>query len=384
MTVMHFGNEYEIDTFGELRLFVSEMIKEGFEILSYGTLEKFFSDNSFYSSDFENDYWIYKDDLLRTYCDKLGTEQQLHDNEYYYCEYTRAYYHVDDLVSIENAGNYCSENYAHSNFYYHDGDGWYTFPNEEEEDEDNENYISPYHSGGTHWHNYSGKSETSIFFGVEIEKEDEDVLNSINISEFKERYNDWRKESDGSLNDSGFELISPIFPLDIPYFVDYVKNNPVLLNHVMAESSKRCGGHINISENNKTPDQLFDRIQWYVPLLYALYPNRKTIDYCQSKSIDRIKQDKRKYGAIYIKSECIEIRIFPAIKNLNQLEFRLKIIEMMCNNHVSDFAHMRQVIADSYDLFSMVYDKIKFLAMLSRLDAEILTELNNQQTTKDN
>jgi hypothetical protein len=252
-------------------------------------------------------------------------------------------------------------------------------PGDDEDEDDSANYTSSYHSGGTYWHNYphfnafNGKNH--IYFGVEIEKEDDEVLRSITISDFKSDYKEWRKESDGSLNEHGFELISPIFPLDIPYFVDYVKNNPVLLNHISAKSSHRCGGHINISEINKTPDELFELIQWYVPLFYALYPKRKSISYCQSKSIDKIKADKAKYGAIYIKRECIEIRIFPAIKNLNQLEFRLRLIELMCNNPVSDFAHMRQVIADNYDLFSMVYDRVKFTAMLSRLDAEILTEI---------
>jgi hypothetical protein len=380
MKAMYFGNEFEIDTLGELRLFVSEMIKNGFPIFSYGTLEEFFSDNSFYSSDFENDYWIYGDDLVRTDCDKLGTDVQLSDNEYYYCRYTDSYFHINRLVMIEDDGDYCFAEYADSNFYYHEYEGYYTYPPpDEDEDEDEANYLSSYHSGGTYWHDYTGPSKTSIYFGVEIEKEDEEVLKSITIGDFKSNHKDWRKEADGSLNEDGFELISPIFPLDIPYFVDYIKNNPVLLNHISAKSSNRCGGHVNISASFLTPDQLFEHIQWYVPLLYALYPNRKSISYCQSKSIDSIKVDKRKYGAVYIKSECVEIRIFSAIKNLHQLEFRLRLIELMCTNPVSDFAHMRQVIADNYALFSMVYDRVKFASMLSRLDAEILTELNNKQ-----
>lgn len=377
---VYYGKEYEIDTLGELRTFVNLMIKEGYDIFSYSRLDDFLSDNDFSSSCFAYDYWIHTYDSVTTANGKIGTEDQLSKDEYYMCHYTDEYYHISELVNIEDDGQYCVSDYAEEHFYYHDYEGWYTYPPaDEDEDEDEANYLSSYHSGGTYWHNYTGQSKTSIYFGVEIEKEDDEVLRSITISDFKSNHKDWRKEADGSLNEHGFELISPIFPLDVPYFVDYIKNNPVLLNHISAKSSHRCGGHVNVSVSFLTPDELFDLIQWYVPVLYALYPNRKSISYCQSKSIDSIKIDKRKYGAVYIKSACVEIRIFSAIKNLNQLEFRLRLIELMCTNPVSDFAHMRQVIADNYALFSMVYDRVKFASMLSRLDAEILTELNNKQ-----
>jgi hypothetical protein len=105
-----------------------------------------------------------------------------------------------------------------------------------------------------------------------------------------------------------------------------------LLNHVNAQKSTACGGHINVSEAGKTGSQLFDEVKGYTPLFYALYHKRVDKNYCKGKKNSELQEENEKYQAIRIHSNRIEYRIVSAVPNIDTLIWRTRLIEYILNN----------------------------------------------------
>lgn len=226
-------------------------------------------------------------------------------------------------------------------------------------------YLRDYHSRCSEFYYFDTPIKTKFFIGYEVEKEDYTVLQSLFVTEFENTCTGWRKERDGSLDsDSGFEVISPIFPLSVPHIEKLIRENPVLVNHINADYGSHCGGHINISKENWTGEELFDTVKGYMPLLYALFPDRTTISYCMGKKASELKKDNSKYQAIRITYSYIELRIFSAVRNIDHLIWRTKLVEMMLNKpaRTPEKAYLN---IDLYfmDLFKEMYGsdfKVKF------------------------
>jgi hypothetical protein len=271
-----------------------------YETFCYGMEESFHTDNTFYcdysNRDYNNrDYEKIRvqrtNNYLSSYCD--------------YSDYDLVYCYEDDLL------------YDREQLYYHESDGKYHI-----EPEESEEYNANYHT--TNVVDLSNGSRAKI--GFEVEKEDEDIKESYPHKQVYNGYN-WGKENDGSLDsDSGFELVSPIFDL---HKHDFNAEFAKIQNLINANYSYKCGGHINYSDSDYYPLDLLDRISGYVPLLYALYEHRINKDYCKSKSVYKLKNDRVKYQAINIKSHCLEIRIFPAVKNVKNLLWRTELIKII-------------------------------------------------------
>lgn len=82
--------------------------------------------------------------------------------------------------------------------------------------------------------------------------------------------------------------------------------------------------HISVSEQDKTSEELLENISGYFPLLYALYPNR--IESIFSKAYKKDEYVGRR-GAINPKSNnTLELRIFPAIKDVDDLLWRIELV----------------------------------------------------------
>jgi hypothetical protein len=273
-----------------------------------------------------------------TICVNIGRNEEtvsrewLDDNQSEFHYYNGEYYDCDaldrhDLVILDDTGDVVHVDDA----YYHEGDGWYSYPNDNDEE-----YVRDYHNGGYRTLMFNHKSKFKI--GYEIEKEDEDVRNSIYINDFENETNDlWRKEKDGSLDScSGFELISPTFELDIDKIFEHIESNEHLVSHINAEKSYSCGGHIHLSEDGLSGEELFDKIKGYTPLLYALYYGRVNKSYCKGKNNEDLKRDNEKYQAIKIHDNRIEFRIISAVPNVDTLKWRTKLIMMMIQNPTND------------------------------------------------
>jgi hypothetical protein len=274
-------------------------------------------------------------------------------DETFYCEHFEEFYHEDDAVSVytgrhsvmwsqEAANRYANvfqgeyyddggasyhglvfvdgELYHQDSVYYWESDGDY------HKEEETGFYVREYHNGSYKKETFGEKSKWRI--GFEIEKEDQQVKESLEITDFENDLPNWRKERDGSLDcESGFELISPTFEFDINAIFELIENSSILTAHINADFSKSCGGHIHLSNIDKSGQWLFDRVKGYLPLLYAMFPGRANSgSYCAGKSAKDLKTSSEKYQAVRIFNNRIEFRIFGAVKNVANLKFRAELV----------------------------------------------------------
>jgi hypothetical protein len=165
--------------------------------------------------------------------------------------------------------------------------------------------------------------------GFEVEKEDREVRNSCYHDDLP---NHWTKERDGSLSDSsGFELISPVYNFfDVLHEQDIAASN-LLTNHINAKHSKACGGHIHIGSKLYTTEQIFEGISSFLPVLYSLYETRLDVNYCKAKKKHEY-LNRDKYSAVYVRDTTVEFRIFPAVKSVDNLKWRIDLLRIMVRN----------------------------------------------------
>jgi hypothetical protein len=285
--------------------------------------------DSFYCEGIDD--YVHTDDTSRVF---EGRNECIYSNVYIdknsYVYFEGDYYDDDalgrnDIVYVEDTDEY---NYR-DDVYYHEEDGcYYSYPEE--------SYVRGYHNGSYQSLDFDGKSKYKI--GYEIEKEDKCVRNSIDIDDFESATDElWRKEKDGSLdNESGYELISPTFEFDIDKIFEHIESNDTLVEHINAKYSTSCGGHIHLSEDGLTGEQLFDKVKGYTPLFYALYYGRVDRNYAKGKSNEDLKNDNEKYQAIKIHYDRIEFRIISAVPNVKTLKWRTKLLMMILQNPTDD------------------------------------------------
>lgn len=177
---------------------------------------------------------------------------------------------------------------------------------------------------------YMDKTLGAVNFGFEAEKQDytfRDRENAIKLA-FETGF---KKERDGSLGDGGFELISPVLPL----------NNDAVINEVLApvrdildaETSDRCGGHINVSINGVQSKDILKKVKGSLPIFYSIYEKRLNNSYCQAQQFGTYLRSPRKYQSFYVKNnEILEFRIFPAIKSNTILKNRIDLMRIVLND----------------------------------------------------
>ena len=305
------------------------------------------------------------------YCDKAINDLSLH-------YYDGSYYDYDaldrnDLV-IMNNGEIEYRDYV----YFWESDNEYHYE-EEEKEEEKEEFTRYYHHGDSYFtknFEYSPNFVPRFFVGLEIEKYDLKIKQSININDFEEETGrKWRKEEDGSLKDSngnkigGYELVSPTMPLMVSNIEEYIRGNKQLVKHINAGQNKTCGGHINVSEAGKTGEQLFNDLKGFTPLFHALYYNRVNVDYSKGKSNKNLLDENEKYQSIKIHDNRIEYRIIGAVKNVNNLMWRLKLIDFITKNQTSDIKQAFFLINTTLKpLLAQVYNtNEKFEALMERI-----------------
>jgi len=193
--------------------------------------------------------------------------------------------------------------------------------------------IASYHFNG--WHpeiekqftKFMDKSDNAWNFGFEAEKVDEELADDGNALKIA-HLTGFKKEYDGSLGSEGFELISPILPLNNQQVID-TAIAPVseMLN---ASTNDSCGGHINLSNNNMSSRSILKGIKGSLPILYSFYEKRLTNRYCPAKPFSSYLRRPTKYSAAYLKTGTIlELRLFPAIKNKRILQNRIEMLRLM-------------------------------------------------------
>lgn len=241
------------------------------------------------------------------------------DNEYYQCESCSDFHPVESLHG---------ENYYYCNDCYVPGD----------EDEDG---LSDYDNGTD---NLSGNSTLRI--GFEIEKEDKEMRQKA--SEL--RSHGWGVVRDGSLDDrSGFELQSPILPLDKKYRGKLEGELRKAEKWIVASGTSKCGGHIHFSNKNKKPSELLKGIKGYAPLLASLYPSRCDNTYCEIK--DFAEYGTKKYCMFRYScngiGDSLEFRLPPTPTTIRQCMFRADLLRICLQNPKDDKNAVLDALKDS-------------------------------------
>ena len=223
-----------------------------------------------------------------------------------------------------------SADVASANGFFEHGNGeWYDEP------EEDESWTWDYHSDRRSW---LASDAATWRIAFEVEKEDCGVLRYESADECFDRTG-WAKERDGSLNDDGFEFISPVYDLSA-ITKDTFKD---VTNYLNADISKRCGGHVNLSHVSLTAREVYQSIKSYMPLLYALYNGRVSNRYCPAVSKHSEADDK--YGAVYVRGGRLEFRIFSAVRSVDNLMWRISLIRYMVDNRdVSEAAVLRAML----------------------------------------
>lgn len=273
----------------------------------------------------ECEEYEYKDFCTRVYVDGGGYFWQ-HDN------YCGSYIWNDDLNKYlydENAAQY------YGLVYDNNEDEWVT--QSVYDDRYSEHDGCDTHHNTRSYHHYTRRSRKDdnnddFFIGFEVEKEDRQVKIDICSDELYDNLG-WCKETDGSLDDiSGFEVVSPVYSLFGKQLEVDLKNDSLkkLINATYNVDS--CGGHINISSTKYTKEELFEGLSAFYPLLYSIYENRINEHFCKAKKKSQMAYEKDKYSAVFIRDNRVEIRIFPAVKNIDNLLWRRDLIRIMTKN----------------------------------------------------
>jgi hypothetical protein len=193
---------------------------------------------------------------------------------------------------------------------------------------DKPEYLCGYGDAPTRDHSDGAK----VKFGIEVEKEDRDVLESIYHDTLFDD-TDWAKECDGSLDKSeGYELVSPIYDLmNLTKFYKALEHDDIA-RHINACYSDSCGGHITISSDGYTASELYEGMTGFFPLIYGLYPKRTKKSYCEAKCKRHMAMSPTKYSAFYIKNGMLESRIFPAFRDVNNVKWRIELMQLVISN----------------------------------------------------
>jgi hypothetical protein len=264
------------------------------------------------------DGWIHRDNVVRAQDGETMHEDNYRDHDYEYDRHGDLY-HMDDLVYVENAGEYYHTSEEGDYFFYHNNLGeYYTYPpNHGRHD---------YHEGPRN--DFSG--DAKFRFGVEVEKEDESPIDAHDLDDVDAT--GWSREEDGSLDsESGFELVSPMYDLFGDRFDDDVSSD-ILADHINADVSTNCGGHMGFSVDGLRGSEVFDRYNGFFPLLLAMYRHRLKGTWSRVRGNKQLKQGRDKYSAVNVRYDYIEFRVFSAVPSVKTLLWRRDLLRIMAKN----------------------------------------------------
>jgi len=279
-------------------------------------------------------------------------------------EYDGEIYHSDDMRYCVDIGDHLPDDFCY----------WCDETEEYYSDEANINRggLKQYHQSEIK----DKSANAKIKIGFEVEKEDSNFKEFANI-----RALNWDAERDGSLNSNGFELVSAIYNLED--LTQFKQDTNQIQNYLNADSSKNCGGHINISIKDKTNKEVFNLIRGYVPLIYAMYFGRLDNRFATAKKIDELGQYNR-YDAFNFTKEygILEFRIFSAVKNREQLIWRAELIALMFKHHRKGSASVLKMLFTDSPIKTHLL-KIYPLAKFDNLIDRVVKYTDIYMTVKD-
>lgn len=212
-------------------------------------------------------------------------------------------------------------------------------------------------------------NKTMVKIGFEIEKEDDDAC-GIHYEDLYD-ITGWAKENDGSLSDTnGYELVSPTFDLFTDDMDKDINGSEDLRELINADHSSSCGGHINISSMKYSPDELFEGMCGFVPLLYSMYEHRLDKTYSQAKKKQEYFYTRDKYSSFYIKNNRVELRLPPAVKSVRNLLWRRDLMRIiMTNINASEIDVLKMIVNQKSKLYKhlrVIYTQSEVLSKIEK------------------
>lgn len=266
----------------------------------------------------ELDGWVHRDSVLRAQDGTTMHENNYSDHDYAYDRHGDLY-HMDYLVYVDDAGDYYHTDEEGDYFFYHENRGeYYTYPPDRGR--------HGYHDGPRN--DYSDGAK--FCFGVEVEKEDDSPMDAHELDNVDAT--GWAREMDGSLDDDiGFELVSPTYDLFGDRFDDDVSSD-ILTDHINANATTNCGGHMGFSVQGLSGSEVFDRYNGFFPLLLAMYRHRLKGTWSKVRGNKQLKRGRDKYSAVNVRYDYIEFRVFSAVPNVKTLLWRRDLLRIMAKN----------------------------------------------------
>ena len=308
---------------------ITSTLYEWVEIHYSKDLSCYFLDwnNDFIYSEYDKD-WFLKDDCIYT-----EDEGYIHnENDYYECVDNWDYYQSNSNLYYNNSNRkWYKSNYGllsvEWDWYNIDDvcscdDCWECYLEDNWRNCNCSNWLDWYHNEDSE---FICKKYCKFKIWFEIEKEEE--ISSELISEL--RGLKFRCEDDASV--SWWEYISPV--LDLYKSYERMTKNECIVHMIEDyEISNNCGWHIHISQYNKSSKELFNWIGDYMPLFWAIYPKRALNSYCHKKNNPRYER----YSVFNYNTwlGTVEIRIFPWLNKLSQLEFRINLCKFILENQI--------------------------------------------------
>ena len=315
------------------------------------------SDDTWWCELSERSYWD-EDQRCRTYCGMTAHYDALEDDDdWRYADRGHAegqWVHYDEVAYCEDIDEYVHIDDAH----YSESDGCYYY-DEDNAREPEPDVIANYHNSPSAKtiRNFGAEPiKAKYWIGFEIEK------NYFDIDGKQHRYQgDVVGECDlfkGYETDSscGVEAITNILPLGegfARFAVFSMMEAPIAREVISSPTSSSCGGHINVSSDEHSPAELYDRMRPYMGILYALFRYRLKNSYCQGNpKADRY--NNTKYSPVYLRSSHVEIRIPNRVVSVEQLKRRYDLMYLIVDSAANSL-EFHEVIEKAKPIIAKMY-----------------------------
>jgi len=266
------------------------------------------------------DGWVLQDDVLVAHDGTTMRQGNEDDHDYRYT-HDGELHSNDVLYYVDDVDEYYHEDDMGHRFFWHESDETYRTYEPE-----NDDVCHGYHNGPRNY--YQG--DAKFRFGVEVEKEDSSPIEDYELSDVDDT--GWSRERDGSLDSEiGYELVSPVYNLFSDRFDNDISKS-ILKDHINADYSSSCGGHMGFSIANKSGAQVFDLYSGFFPLLFSMYRKRLRGSWSAVRNNKTLKRGSHRYSAVNVQREYVEFRIFSAVKNVTNLLWRRDLLRIMAKN----------------------------------------------------
>lgn len=266
------------------------------------------------------DGWVEQDDVSTAHDGTTMRQGRESDHDYAFT-HDGELWDRDSLTYVDDVDEYYHEDDNGRYFFWHERDEVYRTYEPENDDTRHD-----YHNGPRNY--YQG--DAKFCFGVEVEKEDSGPMEYHDLRDVDKT--GWSRECDSSLDgETGYELVSPVYNLFSDRFDNDISKS-ILKDHINADYSSDCGGHMGFSIANKSGAQVFDLYNGFFPLLFSMYRKRLRGNWSAVRNNKTLKRGAHRYSAVNVQRAYVEFRIFSAVKNVTNLLWRRDLLRIMAKN----------------------------------------------------